>query len=428
MSLIKKTGDSVISRSNPAIEEDNASLVRLDGVSKVAISHDQLDAANRLRVSQQLTLGDYRQTDDNLPFFFDEVLNGTGTATYSPPNGGVNMAVVNNGDYAIRQTFQTHNYAAGKSHLIEITFSHMLPEVGVIKRQGYYECGFAEPYNNDLDGIFLESSEGAVKFRIVKQDVDKLNVSQANWNIDPLNGSGPSGVTMNWDNFNVLVIDFLYLGGTQVRFGFLLNGEIQWVHRFSHANNFDATMVTHPSMPLRSEIRSTGGAGSMYQICAQVSSEGAIGDVGRVVAFDMGTTKVDANVVDTMYPLLGVRLKTTYRDVTINPIAFSALSLTNDNFLLRLVINPTITGTPTWVDGGSAVEIATNSGVALTAEDGNVISSKYGLQNSTAEGIEESARRIGFSIAGVADEMWLCAIPLSSNLDILGTLKIRELS
>lgn len=387
-----------------------------------------IDAANRMRVSQQITLGDYRQTNDNLPYFFDEFVEGTATATYEQSKGGVNMAVANDGDYAIRQTFQTHNYSAGKSQLIEITFTDMAPQTDVLKRQGYYESDFNEPFDAGLDGFMIESSNGEVRFRVVKNDVDKLNVSQSNWNQDTFDGNGPSGVNINWNNFNVLVIDFLYLGGTSVRFGFIINGAIQWAHIFNHSNNFNETIVTRPSLPIRAEIRSEGGAGSMYQICSQVSSEGVVAEAGRVRGFDMGTTNVDANTIGTMYPLIGIRLKSTYRDVSISPVSYNAISTTNDNFLLRLVINPTLSATPTWVSGGDgAVEISTQSGSSLTATDGNVISSKYGLQNNVVDGVEESARRIGQGIDGTPDEMWLCAIPLSTNLDILGTLKIREL-
>ena len=96
--------------------------------------------------------------------------------------------------------------------------------------------------------------------------------------------------------------------------------------------------------------------------------------------------------------------------------------------MLRLVINPTITGTPTWVDGGEgAVQVARVSGSAITATGGSEISATYGEPSSSTQGSEGSARRIGYSIDGVPDELWLCAVPLSVNLDIIGSLKIREL-
>jgi len=391
----------------------------------VELSPGSIDAANRLRVSQQLTLGDYRQTNDNLPYFFDEETNGTATAVYDQSEGGVKMSVNADGDYAIRQSFQSHNYASGKSQLIEVTFTEMVPQQGVIKRQGYYTSNTSAPYDT-LEGIYIESKDDTVRFKISKAGKDVLSVPQSQWNTDRFDGTGASGVTIDFNRFNVLVIDFLYLGGTQIRFGFIIDGIIQWAHKYTHSNVGTSTFVNYPSLPIRSEIRSTGGVGFMYQVCAQVSSEGSLGNVGRVRGFNTGTTGINATTIGTTYALLGIRLKPEYFNVSINPVTFSALVTTNDNFLLSLRFNPTIAGTFTYDDTvPGAVEFATGA-TANTVTGGEIISSLYGTANSSLIEQEESARRIGRAIDGTMDTLVLCITPLSTNLTAHGSLKIRE--
>lgn len=385
-----------------------------------------IDAANRLRVSQQITLGDYQQTNDKLPYFFDEFILGSTITTYQPLVGGVPMIVSGTNSLVIRQTYQRHNYAAGKSHLVEITFSSFHSETDITKRAGYYTAPSLD--HTDADGFYIESNENGHYLVIAKNGTEKLRIEQADWD-DPLDGTGASRVNMNWINFNVFVIDFLYLGGTQVRFGFILNGQVQWVYKFSHANNFVDTITLHPSLPIRYEIRSgsTGTSGQFTHICAQVSSEGAVGEVGRVRAFNTGTTHLDANVSGTKYALLGVRLKSGYENISINPVAYTAFALTNDNFLVEILINPTVTGTFTYTDGGDgAVDVAIGT-TANTVTGGDLVSTQYGNQDSAVNEEENSARRIGASILGVPDELVLCVTPLSPNLDVHGTLKIREL-
>lgn len=398
---------------------------------KILVGNDaSIDAANRLRVSQQITLGDYRQTNDKLPYFYDEFRTGSTTTTYQPSVGGVPMIVSAANSIVIRQTFQRHNYASGKSQLIEITFSSFNPQNGITKRAGYYTAPSLD--HTDADGFYIESSEGTVKLIVSKGGTQKLNVPQSQWNIDKLDGQGPSNVNMNWTNFNVFVIDFLYLGGTQVRFGFLLNGQIQWVHKFSHANNFVDTIVLSPSLPIRYEIRSNGSgtSGQFTQICAQVSSEGAIGEVGRIRSFNTGATPVSLPTAGTKYALLGIRLKFGYENISISPVGYKGFVTTNDDFLVELIFNPTVAGTFTYSSGGDgAIDVAIGTS-ANTVTGGEVVSSGYGNQSTSVVEIEESARRLGVGILrapGDYDTLVICITPMSTSLNAAAALKIREL-
>lgn len=392
----------------------------------------QLDAANRLRVSQITTLGDYKQTHDDLALYFDQ--EGTGSGVYSQQLGGVQMSVTA-GQYLVRQTFQRHPYQSGKSHLIEATFSDMQLQAGVVKRVGYYTSSIAAPFSTGYDGMFFESDgDNDYSVNVYKYGVSVAKISRKNWD-DRMDGSGESGITMNFSKFNVLVIDFLYLGGTSVRFGFLLDGAIRWFAIYNNAGKFGETMIGTPNQPVRYEIRSTTGSGNMVQICAQVATEGALNIIGNDVAIDSllgGTGVINANTVGVEYMVAAFRLKSTHFDVASSLVSFSLLPASqNDPYLVRIRTNPTIANEPAWTGiPNTAFEYILGDQVNATSNTtvtgGERLYSQLGAANADLIGSFENSRKIGASINGTPETVVLSVIPLSSNLDIRGTFTIRE--
>ena len=196
----------------------------------------QLDNTGRLRVSQLKTLAEYKQFNAEGSVYWDEVVSGTATSVYTQSEGGMVMSVNANSDYVIRETYQRHNYGAGKPQLIEVTFSDFQSVANTTKRVGYFSSSTSAPYTANIDGLFLENDGTDVRFRVVKDGTDRLNVAQSSWNYDTFNGSGASGKTIDWSKFNVAVIDFLYLGGTGARLWFVIGDELYLAHEFEHAN------------------------------------------------------------------------------------------------------------------------------------------------------------------------------------------------
>lgn len=388
----------------------------------------QLDAANRLRVSQQTTLGDYRQTNDKLPLYFDEEQSGTATDTsyYNSLKSGVYLAVQDSGDFVIRQTFQRHNYQSGKSHLIEFTFADFAPQDSVIKRVGYFESDTVTPFDSAYDGIWFESMDDNVYLVVKRGDSEtpKLRVAQPDWNLQSYYINGAS--TINWDNFTVGVIDFLYLGGTRVRFGLIHNGVIVWVHEFNHVNEFAEPMIETPNLPIRYELRSIGLPGKLTHICSQVSSEGSLDDVGNPVSINNGTSFINASTVGQRYILLAVKLSQNHHDIVVEPLLMEALAATSDNFLLELYLNGTPSSALSFTSiESSALEYAAQD--ATTHSGGFKLASVYGTGNSSTDSFINASRKIGRAIDGTEDVLYLCVTPLSINLDIYGVLTIKEL-
>lgn len=228
-----------------------------------------IDAFDRLRVSHPYTIFDSKQLWDDQPLFFDENLGGSATSTHSTVHARVQLAVTASAsDYAIRQTKQRFNYQPGKSTLILLTFL-ATQETGITKRIGFFD-GTGGTFMTPNDGIFFEVNDTTCSWNIAKNGSTTETATQANWNYDPMDGTGPSGVTLDLDAIQIAIIDFEYLGVGRVRTGFVIDGIIRYVHYFNHSNDstFTTVYMSSPNQPIRYDIQSdTNRSGMTPAFC-----------------------------------------------------------------------------------------------------------------------------------------------------------------
>ncbi|KKL11706.1 hypothetical protein LCGC14_2543080, partial [marine sediment metagenome] len=230
-----------------------------------------------------------------------------------------------------------------KFQFINETFVLGTPDAGVVKRVGY---------NDDNDGIFLQLDEdGPVFIRrsSVTGSVVDTEVRQADWSIDPLDGSGRSGIVLDLEMAQLLTIDLQWLSAGRVRIGFDIGGSIIYAHEFLAANVLDVPYMRTAVLPVRYEIhRQTAGAvtSTMKQICSSVMSEGGeTRSRGKFFAADNGTTPVSA-VQDTLTPIISLRPALLFKNITnrvpVFPLAIEMLCQTNP-IHWELILNPTLT-------------------------------------------------------------------------------------
>jgi hypothetical protein len=155
--------------------------------------------------------------------------------------------------------------------------------------------------------------------------------------------------------------------------------------------------------------------------------------VGIRRSVDTGTTQVDADAANTTYAVKGIRLKSSYVDVTVLPEFFSMINEAADDFRWSLCLNPTIAGTFTYTDvTNSAVQEATGATANTVSDEGVVLDSGYAVAGTFGAGGGSDRKfitslRIGSSIDGTRDEIVLCVTPLSAGADIQASLTFREL-
>lgn len=387
-----------------------------------------LDAAGRLRISELTTLIDLKQLSDKLPLFFDDVTIGGGLSTYSVGNSATSMEVFNNNDAVIRQTYRRFNYQSGKSYLVFNTFDRFEPQTDVIKRVGYFNTNIVTPYDSDKDGVYLESSD-VVYIVIEKTGSIVSKIAQSAWNVDKLDGTGPSGITVDWSKGQVFVFDLLWLGKAGVRFYLEISNKLILFHLENFANVRESVYISSPNHSIRYEIRSTGGAGKISHVCSSVNIEGARNNLGAILGFNVGEIGLNFMSGGTNYMALALRLKANHVDTSLDILVFSILGTTPDNFLWELLLNPTVTGL---VDGdfsseiGEAVEIATGGTSRPITDKGNIIDNGYVSQKDQSRNTIENAIRLGMSISGLRDVFVLSITPLSNNLTVFPAITIRE--
>jgi hypothetical protein len=395
------------------------------------------DAFGRSRVSEPETLFDSKLTHNKEPLLWDEELEtGSGiTSTHSTAKANVILAsTLNTAGKFTRQTFQRFNYQPGKSQQIIMTGNLDISGggTGVQRRIGYFD---------DDNGLFFEDDEGTIKVvqrsSVSGSPVD-TKVAQSSWNIDTMDGTGTSGVTIDWTKSQIFVIDFQWLGVGRVRFGLEVDGVLYIVHEFLNTNAIEGVYMSTPNLPLRYQMVTTASspASSMSAICSTVISEGGADDKGVLFYDSNAITGIDGNTAGTIYALMGMRLKSTHLDATIKIVTVSIMATTSTDYEWLLLFNPTVANAITF-NGYTDSSVESGPGNAgnpsnSTLTGGTVFAGGYvrssGSQGGVASGSLNNAILLGADISGNRDELYLAVRPLGNNGDFYGGIEWREVN
>jgi hypothetical protein len=91
---------------------------------------------------------------------------------------------------------------------------------------------------------------------VISKIVD-FKVPQSQWNIDKMDGTGPSGVNINLSKMQMFYVDYSWYGAGAIRFGFKdHNGEVIYCHRMTHANAKTEAYMRSGNLPSRYESAS----------------------------------------------------------------------------------------------------------------------------------------------------------------------------
>jgi hypothetical protein len=349
------TGTGVISTYLNPYATKETDLAAKYNLANPADGH--LDLFGRLRVSNLETLVDIKHIKGlglNTLNVASQV-SGSGAAqtldTYAPV---VHMTVSGTGDQVVRQSRLYTQYQPGKSLLFYMTgrITTNSTQTGIISKIGYYD---------DNNGVFFAWNEGTMSVGIRTSTasgtpVDTLIPFTA-WNQDRLDGSGASGVSVDWTTTLIYVINMAWLGVGVVQFGVIWGGQFYRAHTLYNIGG-TTTYTATSNLPIRYSIQSMGGAGQMDMICASASSEAGYSIRGSPFSVSTATKTVSS----TETYLLALRLKQDYRSViTLNNL--SVVCATGGNLQITvyryLETNPISGGT--WNDAGSLTSMQYNT-------------------------------------------------------------------
>lgn len=388
------------------------------------------DAFGRLRVSEPFTLFDssHRYGDNGL--WSTSTASG-GTSAHNANQGLIDLSVTTtSGSSVIRETKRVFAYQPGKSLLVMNTFTFNAGKTGLRQRVGNF---------NTDNGIYVQlngTQLSFVKRSIVSGSVTETVVNQADWNVDKLNGSGPSGINISVGQVQIFWADFEWLGAGNVRLGFVYNGQFVHCHTFQHANVIATTYITTATLPIRYEITNTATTASnstLKQICSTVLSEGGYDLRGRGgVANTPITAPILMTTAGDFYPLMSIRLLSTRLDAVVVPTGISILGASNTiNYNWRLVLGGTSTGgTWTTVAGGSPVEFNrtitsfTGGRVIATGFVSGSVQGNSPVDLSREDLFKYQLERDG--LAGTATELTLLAAGSGNNADAYAAVNWDE--
>jgi len=395
-----------------------------------------VDAFGRARMSTPLTMFDssHRYQDNN-----EWATSNTAGATYTHnANAGLIELTVDTtaNTEIIRETKKVFSYQPGKSLNNLNTFVFNPAKANLRQRVGYFGA---------QNGIYLELDGSTLSFverSYVTGSVVETRVSQSNWNVDKLDGTGPSLLTLDISKAQIFWMDIEWLGLGTVRCGFVINGQLIHCHSFHHANLITSTYITTASLPLRYEIKNTGATASsstLKQVCSTVISEGGyeLRGTQQSIGSDIVTGKSLATA-GTFYPVVALRLKSSpdRLDAIAILTALSLLGTGNGiNYKWRVVQNCTVSG-GTWTSAGtnSAIEYSLDS-TAVDQTNSRILAS--GFLNSSNQGsptlnvLKEALFAFQLERNGLTSTPYTLALVVTADTDtktVFGSLDWEEIS
>lgn len=347
-----------------------------------------VDAFGRARVSQPLTLFDssHRYRDNGK---ITTSNSATGATVAHNANAGLIECTLDtaSGSFVKRESSRVFSYQPGKSLLILETFVLAAAKPNLRQRYGYF---------GTQNGVFLQLDGTELSFierSFVSGSVLETKITQANWNVDKMDGTGPSRKTLDISKAQIMFIDIEWLGLGTVRCGFVIDGQFIHCHSFHHANLIQSTYITTACLPVRAEIENTGITSSnstLKVVCASVMSEGGYELRGRPRT--IGQSPIGANQyamasAGTFYPVQAIRLNPDNLDAIVIPKELSVMPVSSGFYQLKVVSGANVAGA-VWANVATDSSVQYNTNASATYTGGtDLFSAYFNSTNQSAAGI-----------------------------------------
>ncbi|MDQ0656161.1 collagen-like protein [Paenibacillus sp. W2I17] len=268
-----------------------------------------------------LTLGDATVGSNNTEFQLTTTISGS--------------------DIAILQSSERGRYESGLAGEIGIGARLPAPPTGTqVVRWGAFD---------DQNGLFFgQSVANGIFVAIRRASVDTI-IPQTSWNVDKLDGTGPSGATLSLSKGNIFQIVFTWYGYGVIEFRVVipdpttLAQEVIIVHRFSPNGQ---TSLTDPNLPLRAEIFNNGTESELNLFVGgrQYSVLGKYNPVFRVTSERRTVT-----ATGSLTPILSFQRKTSFppgsgRANSVSVKLESIDLITTDDIYYQIILGGTING------------------------------------------------------------------------------------
>jgi len=201
-------------------------------------------------------------------------------------------------------------------------------------------------------------------------------VAQTAWNIDRMDGTGPSGMTLDPTKGNVYQIRYQWLG-----FGMILfyiedseSGELCEVHQIKFANSNITPSIQNPTLPICMLAKNTTNNTDMVIKSSSLAGfvEGMDSELGPLHA----ASNTDLDVGTTEVPILSVRSKVVFQSVinrVVDRVQTFTVSTDAVNIIkCRVLVDPLLVGS-SWSDVSSDTSVSQKDIAATSLTGGNEV-------------------------------------------------------
>jgi hypothetical protein len=401
--------------------EENPRVDKTQFAQRVIFSDGEIhDAFGRLRTSNPRVIYDNYEIQGKKPLRWNEALVGAGTATHMTNQSSIKFATsAASGDKVTRASKKLTLYTPGMSLFCLFTGVMGTGAINSYQRIGIF---------NDDNGIFFEQQDGVMGV-VVRSNtsgaVVNNRVSRSNWNIDKMDGTGASGVNLDFTKTQIFFIDLEWLGVGRVRCGFVHNGNFYICNEFYHNNLLDTVYMKAAILPVTYQVHNYGASTALddfRQICTSIIVEGDETTSISPRTVSNGSTARSTTTADSK-PILSLRIKSAYQNqVMLKPNIISFMTIGNRDHIFEVHFGGTLTGA-SWVDEGSFAEYD----ISATALAG---STKYSTIYTSSEfraNVSELYRIwLSADLAGNSDILSIVAKAIGGNGQALSAIDYDE--
>jgi hypothetical protein len=307
-------------------------------------------------------------------------------------------------------------------------------KTNVTKRWGLY---------SDTNGFFIQQTGTglSVVYRTnITGSVVNTIIDRASWNLDKLDGTGPSGFNLDVTKGAVFLLEYTWHGAGRVRFGVKAAKANIYFHEFDFDNSQTYTYSRNPYQPIKAEIINTASTASatelhVHTISAYVHNHKQ--EAANII-FSASRGVTYKTMAGGVYrPLLSIRPALLFNSrinrVTVEPLSCQVFT-TNNPLNVQLILNPTTITGASWVLVNSASAVKFD--IAATAYTGGTIVQEFYVPANTdlitgaAPGTETSqigSFPLGLSIDGTTqDVLMVVARSLAGNTDTVANINWKE--
>jgi hypothetical protein len=386
----------------------------------------QADAFGRLRVSQTDSIFDNYEIQAKKTLFWSENSVGTTVCTHVANQSAVQFSTsMTSGNKVTRSSKKLSLYTPGTS--LQVLCTGVMGEgaIGHSQRIGFFDS---------QNGIFCEMKDQVMGFVIRSYTTGSAannRIDQDDWNVDRMDGTGPSEIELDFTKAQIFWFDMEWLGAGRVRCGFIHNGNTYVAHEFYHSNLINKVYMTTPLLPVTYEIENTTALSTALtdfrQICSSIQREGGESTAHKHHNVNNAITPISVTST-TAIPILSLKLQSAYVGKgMIKPDVIDCMSTGNKDVLFEVIYNGTISG-GTFVTNTSGIAMYNITATHCTG--GTKLAAAYvtTANRMNTDNIFDKDFWLGGEITGTADTLTVVARSLAGVTTgaVLSSINFKE--